>query len=185
MCQATGHNGLRGSRVHSIVQCCMLMCAIPMTSRCITGRTRLGVSSLTFTSHRRTAYPPLPHVVSRLFERTAGGGCSTPNSAFHLESVTGYEHSQCMPFVCPMPPLISIAIKGSNTVRFNPNLYADGKGCPRILNTWCGRAEEMQSPQCTLLQVLVSIQSLIMVRVTPLLPISIHVVTLFWLTRRH
>ena len=84
-----------------------------------------------------------------------------------------------------MPPLINIAINGSNTVRFNPNLYANGKGCLSILNTWRGRAEEMWSLQCALLQVLVSIQSLIMVRVTPLLPISIHVVTLFWLTRRH
>lgn len=75
-----------------------------------------------------------------------------------------------------VPPLINIATTGSNTVRFNPNLYANGKVCLSILNTWRGRAEEMWSPQCTLLQVLVSIQSLIMVRVTPLLPISIHVV---------
>lgn len=127
--------------MHSIVQCCMLMCAIPMTSRCIAGRTRFGCFE--FDVHFPSSTYSLPHVVSRLLERTAGGGCSTPISAFHLESVTGYEHSQCMPFVCPVPPLISIAIKGSNTVRFNPNLYADGKGCPRILNTRCGRAEEM------------------------------------------
>lgn len=84
-----------------------------------------------------------------------------------------------------VPPLINIATTGSNTVRFNPNLYANGKVCLSILNTWRGRAEEMWSPQCTLLQVLVSIQSLIMVRVTPLLPISIHVVCFFSSTRRH
>ena len=61
------------------------------------------------------------------------------------------------------PPLINIATTGGNTVRFNPNLYATGKVCLSILNTWRGRAEEMWSPRCTLLQVLVSIQSLIMV----------------------
>ena len=50
-------------------------------------------------------------------------------------------------------------------MRFNPNLYNDGKVCLSVLNTWPGRAEEQWNPQTSsLLQVLVSIQSLILVQ---------------------
>jgi baculoviral IAP repeat-containing protein 6 len=53
---------------------------------------------------------------------------------------------------------------GGGTVRFNPNLYNDGKVCLSILNTWHGRPEEKWNAQTSnLLQVLVSIQSLILV----------------------
>uniref|UniRef100_A0A915KFV2 UBC core domain-containing protein n=1 Tax=Romanomermis culicivorax TaxID=13658 RepID=A0A915KFV2_ROMCU len=53
---------------------------------------------------------------------------------------------------------------GNGTVRFNPNLYNDGKVCLSILNTWHGSPEEKWNPQTSnLLQVLVSIQSLIFV----------------------
>lgn len=39
-------------------------------------------------------------------------------------------------------------------VRFNPNLYQDGKVCLSILNTWHGRPEEKWNPQTSsLLQV--------------------------------
>lgn len=46
-------------------------------------------------------------------------------------------------------------------VRFNPNLYANGKVCLSLLGTWSGPSWNPASS--TLLQVLVSIQSLIMV----------------------
>ena len=53
---------------------------------------------------------------------------------------------------------------GRHTVRFNPNLYNDGKVCLSVLNTWHGRPEEKWNPHTSsLLQVLVSIQSLILV----------------------
>ena len=45
-------------------------------------------------------------------------------------------------------------------VRFNPNLYEDGKVCLSLLGTWSGPG--WQSKESTLLQVLVSIQSLIL-----------------------
>eukprot|EP00656_Telonema_subtile_P004579 TRINITY_DN12095_c0_g1_i7.p1 TRINITY_DN12095_c0_g1~~TRINITY_DN12095_c0_g1_i7.p1 ORF type:complete len:613 (+),score=123.11 TRINITY_DN12095_c0_g1_i7:667-2505(+) len=46
----------------------------------------------------------------------------------------------------------------------NPNLYDNGKVCLSLLNTWKGRTEQMWTPgKSTLLQVLVSIQSLILV----------------------
>lgn len=62
------------------------------------------------------------------------------------------------------PPKLTFLTTGAGEVRFNPNLYQDGKVCLSILNTWEGRPEEKWNPYCSLLQVLVSIQvSLIIV----------------------
>uniref|UniRef100_A0A8D8MRR4 (E3-independent) E2 ubiquitin-conjugating enzyme n=2 Tax=Culex pipiens TaxID=7175 RepID=A0A8D8MRR4_CULPI len=47
--------------------------------------------------------------------------------------------------------------------RLNPNLYEDGKVCVSLLGTWSGRGTEMWGPNSTLLQVIVSIQGLILV----------------------
>lgn len=47
--------------------------------------------------------------------------------------------------------------------RLNPNLYEDGKVCVSLLGTWSGRGTEMWGPKSTLLQVIVSIQGLILV----------------------
>uniref|UniRef100_A0A915HRV7 UBC core domain-containing protein n=2 Tax=Romanomermis culicivorax TaxID=13658 RepID=A0A915HRV7_ROMCU len=62
------------------------------------------------------------------------------------------------------PPKVSFLTTARGEVRFNPNLYQDGKICLSILNTWEGRPEEKWNPFCSLLQVLVSIQALIFVR---------------------
>ena len=49
--------------------------------------------------------------------------------------------------------------------RVNPNLYEDGKVCLSLLGTWEGNEQtEIWTPKSTLLQVFVSIQSLILVR---------------------
>ncbi|XP_076225750.1 BIR repeat containing ubiquitin-conjugating enzyme isoform X2 [Nomia melanderi] len=62
------------------------------------------------------------------------------------------------------PMLINLETTGRHTVRFNPNLYIDGKICLSILNTWHGRPEEKWNAHTSsFLQVLVSIQSLILV----------------------
>lgn len=47
--------------------------------------------------------------------------------------------------------------------RLNPNLYEDGKVCVSLLGTWSGRDSEVWSPLSTILQVIVSIQGLILV----------------------
>ncbi|XP_033100637.1 (E3-independent) E2 ubiquitin-conjugating enzyme-like [Anneissia japonica] len=47
--------------------------------------------------------------------------------------------------------------------RLNPNLYEDGKVCISLLGTWTGKHNEMWNSKSTLLQVLVSIQGLILV----------------------
>lgn len=56
------------------------------------------------------------------------------------------------------PPKLTFLTTGAGEVRFNPNLYQDGKVCLSILNTWEGRPEEKWNPYCSLLQVLVSMQ---------------------------
>ncbi|XP_053681780.1 baculoviral IAP repeat-containing protein 6 isoform X2 [Sabethes cyaneus] len=62
------------------------------------------------------------------------------------------------------PMMINLETTGRNTVRFNPNLYNDGKVCLSVLNTWHGRPEEKWNAHTSsFLQVLVSIQSLILV----------------------
>ncbi|XP_011313716.1 E2/E3 hybrid ubiquitin-protein ligase UBE2O [Fopius arisanus] len=47
--------------------------------------------------------------------------------------------------------------------RLNPNLYEDGKVCVSLLGTWAGRGTELWTSSSTLLQVIVSIQGLILV----------------------
>ncbi|EDW43357.1 (E3-independent) E2 ubiquitin-conjugating enzyme UBE2O isoform X1 [Drosophila sechellia] len=49
------------------------------------------------------------------------------------------------------------------TDRLNPNLYEGGKVCVSLLGTWMGRDNEVWSASSTMLQVLVSIQGLILV----------------------
>ncbi|XP_038074812.1 baculoviral IAP repeat-containing protein 6-like [Patiria miniata] len=62
------------------------------------------------------------------------------------------------------PMLVNLETTGQHGVRFNPNLYNDGKVCLSVLNTWHGRPEEKWNAQTSsFLQVLVSIQSLILV----------------------
>uniref|UniRef100_A0A0N4Z4S2 UBIQUITIN_CONJUGAT_2 domain-containing protein n=1 Tax=Parastrongyloides trichosuri TaxID=131310 RepID=A0A0N4Z4S2_PARTI len=62
------------------------------------------------------------------------------------------------------PPKCCFLTTGNGNVRFNPNLYNDGKICLSILGTWEGRPEEKWNPYCSLLQVLISIQGLIFVK---------------------
>jgi len=62
------------------------------------------------------------------------------------------------------PPQVNLETNGNETVRFNPNLYENGKVCLSLLGTWSGGANEKWNEQTsTLEQVLVSIQSLILV----------------------
>jgi len=55
------------------------------------------------------------------------------------------------------PPKATLLTTGSGRVRFNPNLYRNGKVCLSILGTWSGPG---WSPALSLLSVLLSIQSL-------------------------
>jgi ubiquitin-protein ligase len=62
------------------------------------------------------------------------------------------------------PPTVKLTTTGHGTVRFNPNLYQCGKVCLSLLGTWRGDKGESWNPKIsTILQVLLSIQSLILV----------------------
>jgi len=62
------------------------------------------------------------------------------------------------------PPMVNLQTTGRGTVRFNPNLYNCGKVCLSILGTWEGQEGETWNENIsTFLQVIVSIQSLILV----------------------
>ncbi len=61
------------------------------------------------------------------------------------------------------PPKVNLTTTGNGQIRFNPNLYSCGKVCLSLLGTWRGSAmENWDAKVSTLLQVLVSIQSIIM-----------------------
>ncbi|KAH9884260.1 hypothetical protein F4778DRAFT_763588, partial [Xylariomycetidae sp. FL2044] len=65
---------------------------------------------------------------------------------------------------CPMgypkqPPLMHFRTTDGGKIRFNPNLYENGKICLSLLGTWSGEPWRESS---TILQVLVSIQSMIL-----------------------
>ncbi|KAG0588405.1 hypothetical protein KC19_2G240500 [Ceratodon purpureus] len=61
-----------------------------------------------------------------------------------------------------VPPSVHFLTTGGGKVRFNPNLYNTGKICLSLLGTWSGPG--WTPGKSTLLQVLVSIQSLIFVQ---------------------
>lgn len=62
------------------------------------------------------------------------------------------------------PPNVIIQTTGGGKFRFNPNLYANGKVCLSLLGTWSGTAgEKWNEKTSTMLQVIVSIQSLILI----------------------
>ena len=59
------------------------------------------------------------------------------------------------------PPTVMFQTTNYNKVRFNPNLYAEGKVCLSLLGTWSGPG--WNPKESTLLQVLLSIQGCILV----------------------
>jgi baculoviral IAP repeat-containing protein 6 len=59
------------------------------------------------------------------------------------------------------PPHVEIITTGGGRFRFNPNLYDSGKVCLSLLGTWSGSDGEKWTTDSTILQILLSIQSLI------------------------
>ena len=61
------------------------------------------------------------------------------------------------------PPKMNLITTGSNTIRFNPNLYTNGYICLSLLGTWSGdNIEKWNSQTSNILQILLSIQSIVM-----------------------
>ncbi len=76
-----------------------------------------------------------------------------------------FEFHACFPQNYPdIYPQVLLHTTGNNTVRFNPNLYDSGKVCLSLLGTWQGNGgETWNKSTSTFLQVMVSIQSLILI----------------------
>jgi len=76
-----------------------------------------------------------------------------------------FEFHACFPTDYPnKEPKVLLVTTGFGKVRFNPNLYNCGKVCLSLLGTWSGEQGEKWNPKTsTFLQVLISIQSLILV----------------------
>jgi ubiquitin-activating enzyme E1 len=60
------------------------------------------------------------------------------------------------------PPKVILSTTGGGSVRFNPNLYSWGKVCLSLLGTWLGSGGENWTPTSNLMQVFLSIQSIVM-----------------------
>ncbi|KAL4475504.1 hypothetical protein ABPG72_013328 [Tetrahymena utriculariae] len=61
------------------------------------------------------------------------------------------------------PPKMRLITTGGGSVRFNPNLYKDGFICLSLLGTWNGQKnEKWNESSSNILQILISIQSLVM-----------------------
>jgi ubiquitin-protein ligase len=73
-----------------------------------------------------------------------------------------FEFDMYLPYDYPnSPPHVEIITTGGGKFRFNPNLYDSGKVCLSLLGTWSGSGGESWTKESTILQVLLSIQSLI------------------------
>jgi ubiquitin-protein ligase len=68
----------------------------------------------------------------------------------------------CPPEYPDVAPKVHLVTTGNASIRFNPNLYANGKVCLSLLGTWSGKGGETWTQSSTLLQVYSSIQSLVM-----------------------
>ncbi|KAJ3092442.1 hypothetical protein HK100_006943, partial [Physocladia obscura] len=63
-----------------------------------------------------------------------------------------------------VPPLVHFHSHTFGMGRINPNLYEDGKVCLSLLGTWSGKSTETWSSKATLLQLVISLQSLVLTR---------------------
>ena len=68
----------------------------------------------------------------------------------------------CPPEYPRGPPKVMLVTTGNGSVRFNPNLYNNGKVCLSLLGTWEGEGGETWTANSSLHQIFASIQSLIM-----------------------
>lgn len=90
-----------------------------------------------------------------VFKVLITGASSTPyaHGCFIFDIFLPYDYPN-------VPPLVKLVTTNGGKVRFNPNLYSCGKVCLSLLNTWSG--PQWIPNKSNLLQVLLSIQSLIM-----------------------
>jgi ubiquitin-protein ligase len=106
-----------------------------------------------------TIWVRIPKNNMNLFTFIISGPKDTPyeNGLFEFHAYFPHDYPVTVPKVL-------INTTGNGKVRFNPNLYHCGKVCLSLLGTWSGQESESWNPKTsTFLQILVSIQSLILV----------------------
>ncbi|RYE14120.1 MAG: hypothetical protein EOP34_07290, partial [Rickettsiales bacterium] len=110
------------------------------------------------------------NINASIFFRFSESNCANSQYIITGPTDTPYD-SGCFLFEMQCPnnypdtnPSVKLLTTGSGLVRFNPNLYNCGKVCLSLLGTWESTPEEQWIPgKSTLLQILMSIQSLIFV----------------------
>ena len=109
----------------------------------------------------QTSLPP------GIFVRYASSRPDTFKALIVGPTGTPYSHGAFVfDILCPaaylrMPPQVLLRTTGGGRVAFGPNLYREGKVCLSLLGTWSG--QPWIPGESTLLQVLVSVQSMIFV----------------------
>lgn len=85
------------------------------------------------------------------------GSEDTPyaHGAFEFDFFAGHSYPN-------QPPKMTLLTTGNGQVRFNPNLYNNGYVCLSLLGTWSGHGSENWLPTSTILQLIISLQSLVM-----------------------
>ncbi len=85
------------------------------------------------------------------------GSEATPyaHGAFEFHLFTGHTYPAS-------PPKMTLVTTGGGQVRFNPNLYNNGYVCLSLLGTWSGNGSENWCATSTIMQIILSIQSLVM-----------------------
>ncbi|CAG9313740.1 unnamed protein product [Blepharisma stoltei] len=68
----------------------------------------------------------------------------------------------CGPDFPRSPPQVTLKTTGNGEAYFGPNLYSNGYVCLSIINTWSGDESERWNSNKNILQVLLSIQALVM-----------------------
>lgn len=115
------------------------------------------------------ALPSLVHPDTSVFLRSNEMNITEMQAMIVGPKGTPYQNA-CFTFTITLPrsypaqpPHCIITNTGGGRFRFNPNLYNTGKVCLSLLGTWAGTPEEMWNEDSSIYQVLVSIQSLILV----------------------
>jgi len=152
--------------------------------------TASGLSVHAFTAEFNKAGPPTSATIFRVAQEISSLAAPnnlplTPSSSIFVRSddskftllkvlISGpvdtpyssglYEFDIFFPNTYPnLPPRVCFKTTGGGTVRFNPNLYNCGKVCLSLLGTWEGyEGEKWNAETSTVIQVLISIQSLIL-----------------------
>lgn len=60
------------------------------------------------------------------------------------------------------PPKVTLLTTGNGSIRFNPNLYNNGRVCLSLLGTWQGEAATRWTSQSSICQLFTSIQTLVL-----------------------